>query len=147
LFSAPKKVYLLIDDINIKLEERKKEFLDVMNDEQDEFMQNLDELETTIKSLSGYKDITKYNEVYELVKDVSVRLNEYTEKSKIFNSREDLFDKDRSDYGKISNNIKEFQPYFNLWQATYDWNNNHDKWLNNPWEELDGEELEKEVGS
>ena len=41
--------------------------------------------------------------------------------------------------------MKEFQPYLNLWQTANRWSENKVKWLQGPWNELDGGETEKFV--
>jgi len=41
--------------------------------------------------------------------------------------------------------IKRFDIYKNMWITTRDWNNNYEKWMNCKWENLSGEEVEKEV--
>jgi dynein heavy chain len=50
-----------------------------------------------------------------------------------FNSRENLFGMDTTDYNKISNMVKEFTPYSNLWITGHNWFTNIQKWMHGEW--------------
>ena len=65
--------------------------------------------------------------------------------SRRFNSREGLFDKEITDYSKVQQLIKDFQPYSNLWLVANQWVTNYEKWMNDEWDKLDAEECERFV--
>jgi dynein heavy chain len=62
-----------------------------------------------------------------------------------FNSREGLFEKEITDYSKVQQLIKDFQPYSHLWLITSKWAERSEKWMHDEWETLDAEECERFV--
>ena len=67
------------------------------------------------------------------------------EEARKFNSRENLFDMDPTDYGKIAGMVKEFTPYSNLWITSHNWFQNIQNWINGDWDTLDAPAAEKFV--
>lgn len=67
------------------------------------------------------------------------------EEARKFNSRENLFEMETTDYNKISSMVKEFTPYSNLWVTGHNWFENIQKWMHGDWETLDAPAAEKFV--
>ena len=65
------------------------------------------------------------------------------EDAKKFNTRETLFEKETTDYSKLNNLIKDFQPYVNLWVNANKWFVGVKSWVNDPWDTVDAEAAEK----
>lgn len=72
-------------------------------------------------------------------------MKSYTDKAKLFNSRELLFEVEQTDYSRLGQMTKKFQPFSNLWLIADDWYKNMESWLHNPWEDLDAPGAEKFV--
>lgn len=53
-----------------------------------------------------------------LVAELDAKLLVAEEKARVFNSREDLFGADMTDYEGVANLRKAFEPYSNLWATT-----------------------------
>lgn len=65
---------------------------------------------------------------------------------KKYNSQEMIFGVDNlTDYYVISEMAKKFNNYYNIWTIIHDWMNNHSKWMNDPWIEVDAIKAEKFV--
>ncbi len=56
-----------------------------------------------------------------------------------------LTGQDPTDYSKITEEAKKFQPFFNLWTTLDNWKTSHKSWLHDPFEELDAAKLEETV--
>ena len=50
-----------------------------------------------------------------------------------------------TDYGRLRQAVKDFEPYLNLWSTTRNWYHSHKSWLEDPWEVLDAIALEDMV--
>ena len=56
-----------------------------------------------------------------------------------------LTNQDPTDYSKIGEENKKFQPFFNLWTTTETWRKSHRSWIHDPLEDLDSQLLEETV--
>ncbi len=65
--------------------------------------------------------------------------------AKKFNSRENLFEKDITDYAKVQELSKQFLPYSNLWLTTTNWIKNIDSWMYGDWFSINAENCERFV--
>lgn len=105
-----------------------------------EFKQRLEDLEGEI---AGY-----YNNInikLHVEKDIEVRrvfsdVKEVMDQSRKFNSREELFGRDKTDYTKISKMMKEFEPYYNLWTTVHGWYDGNYRWTKGDWEKVNASE-------
>jgi len=80
------------------------------------------------------------------VKSVNEQLLRYQDDARKFNMQESLFDmQNTSDYTKLNQMVKDFQPYSNLWLAANKWFTECPKWLNGSFNELDAAGAEKFV--
>lgn len=102
-------------------------------------------MERTISNFYQYQNINQHEEVAKVVTTINENLSQFNEDAKKFNSREQLFDLEMTDYTKIQTMIKEFQPYSNLWLTATGWFKNIVSWMNDEWETLDAESAEKFV--
>ena len=67
------------------------------------------------------------------------------EMARKFNSREQLFGKDQTDYSKLFQVVKDFQPYANLWRTVHGWFKGSANWYHDSWEETDALAAERFV--
>ena len=51
-------------------------------------------------------------------RDLAQKIKEFGERSKKFNNQEQLFEKELTDYSKLTHLKKDFDPYFNLWTTS-----------------------------
>ncbi len=69
-------------------------------------------------------------ETFENVQSINDRLKLAAVQAKLFAQREALFEiKELTDYGKISQLQKDWDPYASFWQIAYDWSSDKEKWL------------------
>jgi dynein heavy chain, axonemal len=62
-----------------------------------------------------------------------------------FNSRENLFERDITDYSKVNELNKDFVPYSNLWLTTTQWIKNIELWMYGQWFDIDADQCERFV--
>lgn len=145
LFAAPKRLMEVIQAQTSVLDKQKEVFLKEMAQEQEEFEEMLEGIEMTVGQFSNYDDINKFEQAFVDVQSVNARLKEYTDKTNLFNKRETLMGKPMTDYSKLRQAVKDFEPYSNLWTTARNWYHSHKSWLEDPWEQLDAINLEDTV--
>jgi len=74
LYGAPQKVMAVIEEQVQILEKEKERFLKEMEVEQEEFMENLDNLGTTVDGFASYDNMEKYLDNAEAVESINQRL-------------------------------------------------------------------------
>lgn len=61
----------------------------------------------------------------------------------MINNREGLVEyEDIADYSSIQAMQKEFKPYYDLWTVVETWKKSHASWLNDPFDEIDAQQVE-----
>ena len=61
----------------------------------------------------------------------------------MINNRESLVEyEDIADYSSIQAMQKEFKPYYDLWTVVETWKKSHASWLNDPFDEIDAQQVE-----
>lgn len=113
--------------------------------QQEEFKDNIENIEKIISGFHQYKNINMHADVAKMARNINEQLKSYQEQAKLFNSREILFEVESTDYSILAQLNKQFQPYSHLWLITSDWAKNLESWLNNRWEDLDAPVAEKFV--
>ncbi|CAE8610871.1 unnamed protein product [Polarella glacialis] len=120
-------------------------FLSVQDNEQKEFDQRVANLEQVIEGFSQYQDLAQVGEIAEKVRVNTEEIKACQDLVRTFNSREALFDRDPTDYSNLSQMVKTFEPYNNLWKTAGDWTSNKQAWLNGNFEDIDPRYCENEV--
>jgi hypothetical protein len=85
LYGAPQRVLAVIEEQVAILEKQKEQFLKDMELEQEEFMENLTSLATTVEGFATYDDMNKYLENADAVESINQRLQECAEKVRMYN--------------------------------------------------------------
>jgi len=144
-FGGPKEILDLIGNRQNSLIKEKAKFHEAMINNQEEFKESIQTLERTIHSFHQYRHMQDHDQIAKLAAEVNENLRKSQEQAKTFNHHESLFGVDITDYSKINQLVKEFQPYSNLWITANEWFHNIDKWMHCQWESLNAEEAEKFV--
>jgi len=149
MFGSPGDVCRLIADTNEKMERQRVEFLDENKGEQAAYEELFTNLKSRVADFTQYDDLGQVEEVAQSVKEINELLAQCQDNTKKFNQRELLFDAttDPTDYGTLSELIKQFEPFENLWRTAGDWVSNKQKWLFGRFDEVDAKFTEDEVTS
>ena len=118
-----------------------------MEEEQQEFGQDLINLQQDVGKL---KDLTKLGEAAknaETVRRIRLTIQQSEEKARIFNSREGLFNAPVTEYSELSDVSKIFEPFFDLWDSCEKWLSNKETWTNGSFIDLDSEVVEQAVNT
>ena len=120
-------------------------YMDEMKKEQIDFEKKLDELEVIVGNFHTHSDLGKISEIGPDVRSKVKLLKEYNDLSKKFQSRENIFGLDQTDYDRVSRIAKQFDPYAQLWISADDWFIWKKEWFDNPFDTLDPEKMENNL--
>ena len=142
LYGCPQRLVGIMESQTLVLEKLKEQMIKDMELEQEEFLENITNLEQTIVEFEKNKRLDKYADIAASVDEVDKKITECIEQARRFNSNEVLVGKDTTDYRQLFQLAKDFKPYSDLWKTARTWFNGHKKWMSQPWEELDAPDLE-----
>eukprot|EP01029_Cantina_marsupialis_P009143 TRINITY_DN2137_c0_g4_i1.p1 TRINITY_DN2137_c0_g4~~TRINITY_DN2137_c0_g4_i1.p1 ORF type:complete len:4119 (-),score=1448.16 TRINITY_DN2137_c0_g4_i1:93-12449(-) len=147
VFGWPKNVHDQMADVSLLLAKEERRYLSEMKDEQAQFEEHLNSLHSEVRSFHQFTDLSKVQTIAGHVRNLKKQINDAIEKSRLFNTREGLFDEGMTEYDRIAQINKEFEPYAVLWETTDNWLVWHDSWLKDPFLELDAETMERSMGT
>ena len=127
------------------MKEKKVEYAEVMQGEQTVFEGTLTTFEGEIRSLQNYTDVTRWESVERHISLVEEKLTKADEDARTFNQREGLFDQDVTEYQKMPQLKRAFEPYKTLWATTAQWKRTYKQWMDDPFDLRDPEVVEKET--
>lgn len=142
LFGCPQRLVGIMESQSQVLEKLKEQMIKDMEFEQEEFLENITNLEQTILEFEKNDRLDKYNDIAASVDEVDKKIQDCIDQARKFNSNEVLVGKETTDYKQLFQLAKDFSPYSNLWKTARTWFNGHNGWMKCPWEELDAPELE-----
>ena len=145
VLKSPKDTIDIIERQSLYLDKTQEKLIAQMYGDQTNFEAEIAQLETTISTLSQYQDINQHEEVAEIVKTLDKKMKDAHSKSKKFANRERLMGLNETDYSRLQQLNKEYEPFFNLWTTSDDWFKNHNSWMNDPWEQLNAPDMEENV--
>ena len=143
VFGGPKDTLELIDTRKAILDKEKEKFQSGMLNQQEEFKENLEQLERQILGFHQYNNLKQCEEIAKIVTGINDSLKESEKQALIYNNRESLFGLETTDYSKLKVMQKEFKPYSDLWLTADYWLQNSEKWLNQPFGELNAPAAEQ----
>ena len=116
-----------------------------MEEEQDDFAHDLANLQNDVGKL---KELVKLGDAVknaETVRRIKLALIQADERSRLFNSREALFNVSETEYTELSELSKLFEPFYDLWDSAEKWLSHKEAWTNGPFVDLDAEAVEGAV--
>lgn len=146
VFGAPKEVMERIEKQQGYLEKEKEKFVKQMDNNKTDFSSQIMELENLTSNFKQYQDAEQFEEVATMAKNIKQRIDEANEYGKMINNRETLTGAEEvTDYTSIAQMQKDFKPYYDLWTVVEQWRQRHNSWINDPFDELDAQEVEDVV--
>eukprot|EP00667_Euglena_gracilis_P000011 EG_transcript_11 len=141
----PKKLEETVQHEEEALDKDRERFHENMVADQEVFSKEVDRLAKIVAGFHKRTDIKKVADVASETRALNAQLLECREKATLFNQREGLFEKDKTDYVLLTNVLKDFEPYFALWTTAHDWLTWYKSWMNDPFETLDPQVMEQDV--
>lgn len=145
--AIPSKIEKIVEQTEAVVAETREQFAEALSKDQEVLMKDIERLQRIVSSFNKHSDLGRVHEVAAEVKHLLKELKKCEEDAKLANSREGLFGKQASEYDSIGVITKEFDPYAQLWNTASDWMHWHHDWMNDPFENLNPEEIERNVNN
>jgi dynein heavy chain len=142
----PGKLTKQLEQAHENLIEIEEELKKIQLKDANEFQDRLESLNMGVAGFASFADPTKAHEVANEVRRTMKSLAECQESANMYNTRERLFGLPTTDYSKIQKMQRDFTPYRELWTSASDWVRWFDTWMNDSFNAIDPELLEKQVG-
>lgn len=126
-------------------EAKKQIFSTTMAEEQVVFEETLVALESEAASFQAYADMAKLEVATTHVRSLEGKLRKAERQAELFNTREELFEADLTDYDVLNKIRKAWEPYKVLWLTVEGWISDKKSWLDGPFLALDGLGVEASV--
>ncbi|KAL6609170.1 dynein heavy chain and region D6 of dynein motor-domain-containing protein [Neocallimastix sp. 'constans'] len=143
----PNKIYDAIDNTNEVIYVEEQAFLKNLQGDQEQFTERIQRLGSLISELSIFNDISRINDYISNIHKAIKELKECQNQAVIFNSREALLNLPITNYDDINQLAVNFEPYKNLWLTVYDWGKWKNQWMNGSFNELQSDNVEKDVNN
>ncbi|MEW5298367.1 MAG: hypothetical protein WDW36_001499 [Sanguina aurantia] len=127
------------------LDTEERQYKEEMRSEQDGFRDTIDELQASVDAFSSHVDLSKMGAIVADAQGLEQRLRAADRDAGLYNSRESLLRLPVSDYSGLRGIIEQFEPHLSFWTTAATWKANHLSWMHDPWEQLNGECVERDV--
>jgi len=101
-----------------------------MKTEQQDFDSKVNDIGAKVTGFTTFIKMDDYEDVANQARDTKKKLDDAVEMAKQYNNREVLTGSDETNYDNITQTVKEFEPFYNLWTTTDLWKKSHHSWLN-----------------
>jgi len=146
VFGAPQETVQRIEKQQGFLDKEKEKFIKQMEMNKQDFTSQIMELENLTSGFKQYQDGDAFEEVANMAKNIHTRIEEALAYAKKINHKESLVDYEEcTDYTSVNQMQKDFKPFYDLWTTVETWKKSHESWLNDPFEEVDSNQVEETV--
>ncbi|KAJ3238670.1 Dynein heavy chain 3, axonemal [Chytriomyces hyalinus] len=108
--------------------------------------ESIDECYEQATKFQDYGLMSELPEYIKRIKKLEEKLNELNTTMSQINAEEDLLDWDKTAFEKYQQIIDILDPYKKLWETAYNYQTENTKWMNGPFNELNGEAVDETVG-
>ncbi|TMW61529.1 hypothetical protein Poli38472_012720 [Pythium oligandrum] len=138
----PLRVAQAADSCDSALEEDKIRMMDKLALEKEAFEVDLERFEQEVQAFKLYGEIEQTEKYVELAVNLFDALHDAKAKAADFNAREAVFNFPPTEYSILNKLEADFAPYYKLWTMCSEFNQSRQAWLNGPFLELKGGEIE-----
>ncbi|KAF1323628.1 Axonemal dynein heavy chain, partial [Globisporangium splendens] len=138
----PLRVAHAADTCDSALEEDKVRMMDRLALEKEAFALDLERFESEVQAFKLYGEINQTEKYVELAVNLFDSLQDAKTKALDFNAREAVFNFPPTEYSILGKLEGDFSPYYKLWTMCSEFNQSRQAWLNGPFLELKGPEIE-----
>lgn len=129
----------------VALEEDLVRMMKQLEDERNAFEEKLEQYAKQVEAFKEFQDLDSLNTIVEEAMRLDDDLKSGVEQAEDFNSREKVFGWPLTEYGSLDMMRDEFQPFFELWTMSADFETSQRMWLTGPFSDLNAGDIEKEV--
>ncbi|CAM6094963.1 unnamed protein product [Calypogeia fissa] len=145
LLTWPSKIEKLCEKTEKNLYADNDRYQREMEGEQAIFVNTLESLDATVNTFPNYVDMSQVELVAYEARECNDRLHKAENTTRLFNSREMLFGVTPTDYSRLKKISEQFEPFNALWSAADEWKKYYKSWMEESWEKLEPETVDRLV--
>lgn len=138
----PRRVFHAADTCDSALEEDKIRMMDKLALEKEAFELDLERFSSEVQQFKLYGEIDQTDKYVELAVTLFDSLQDAKARGQDFNAREAVFNFPPTEYALLEKLERDFAPYYKLWTMCAEFAQSRQAWLNGPFLELRGPEIE-----
>jgi dynein heavy chain len=138
----PRRVFHAADSCDSALEEDKVRMMDKLALEKEAFELDLERFSNDVQQFKLYGEIDQTDKYVELAVTLFDSLQDAKARGQDFNAREAVFNFPPTEYALLDKLERDFAPYYKLWTMCAEFAQSRQAWLNGPFLELRGPEIE-----
>lgn len=141
----PMTIGQVIQDGKTEISNQEEIFLAKLEKEKDEFNLQLKEYEERFKKIKLFNDIALVNETVKETNELRSNIENARDKIEQFNEREVTFSQQPTEWPSLDTLDKEFKPFFDLLDTSFQVTTNLQDWTNQPLANQDYEQMEASI--
>jgi dynein heavy chain len=148
LAAAPRNAIDLVANALRLLQKNEEQFTKQLLSQQKDFSSTLCDLDSIVELFRhnrDYRDVRQYLNIKDVIENCNERLAAAAQEAKQFNSREVLLGKPKTDYSRLEDTARNFEPFSALWLTVATWLTHKDAWHTGPLQNIDVAFMEREV--
>eukprot|EP01116_Phalansterium_solitarium_P008654 TRINITY_DN225_c0_g1_i6.p1 TRINITY_DN225_c0_g1~~TRINITY_DN225_c0_g1_i6.p1 ORF type:complete len:4288 (+),score=2116.54 TRINITY_DN225_c0_g1_i6:207-13070(+) len=147
VYSRPQELLVMLQRVDLQLQNERTVWIRQLDEQKYQFQQDLIQFEGEIDSFKVLFDVEKAEEYFMLAQEMDAKLQKAKALPSLFNSRERGFEQrvTSKPAKDIAQCIKNFEPFFQLWDMAHTYQKNILIWMHGPFPEIDAEKVESEV--
>jgi dynein heavy chain len=142
LIGGPTDIENTRTSTNIILDKKKDQLYEEQIENQNKLIEEVMDLKGNIMNFETYINEEKSEEAFKLADHVQKQLTEYINKAQMYNERETLFGKPKTNYSNIYDLKNLFSPFYWLWTSIRSWKQNTKSWYDDNFSKLKGDDVE-----
>ncbi|CAD8087288.1 unnamed protein product [Paramecium sonneborni] len=137
------KIALVEGQRNVNLKETK--FTEKLDQEKEQFIRELLILEKQVDEIKFYEDYSQVKIYAQNVMGLKEKINNYQDKVRSFNDRENLFKQPLSDYDDLIKIKQDFDPFYKIWDLAIEFDIDKQEWYQGLFIKLQYSQIERKV--
>ena len=142
MFGGPTDIKNTINSIHYTLEKKKDRLYEIQLENQSKLREGIDIIIVNLKHFEKFQTEDCYDDAWTYTDNVYSNLTSIIAEAQLYNDREVLFDKKKTDYSEVWDLKFNLEPYYWLWQSIYTWKTKTKQWYTEDFSKLKGEDLQ-----
>ncbi|KAI9206289.1 dynein heavy chain and region D6 of dynein motor-domain-containing protein [Polychytrium aggregatum] len=146
-FTWPSRIMPIFDLSKKRLMQKKTKAQEDLKVKIETTNTEMDDCFEQVSKFQDYGIMSELPEYLKKLKKLETRLGELDEIIRGINQEEELLEWEKTPFAKYQQTIEFLDPYKKLWETTAQFQSEYSKWMNGPFNELNAEQVDEQVGA
>lgn len=141
----PARLECVVQAATARQEAEKARFAEELRADREALEADLEAWAAEVRTLQALGDVTEVEKHASSAAELREKLDDGATRAALFQSREELFGWDRTEYPQLAELTEALEPYLALWTTAVNFQRAYPTWMEGPLLELDAERVERDV--